>query len=176
MKRIALAIAAAIAVLAALAAPAGASTLPASAPLVQCQDWQDGVGMSIIVSRPSMSPLGNLYIAPDGGLHVNPDQTVAYRVSIYRTVGSGVALYSQGPWMATSADWNIDTSNSAWLNLSTNQWEYSGRRYWVHQPGVYKIWVNYYWYANEAFGAASDAGWVPAWSISGTSVAGACRF
>jgi hypothetical protein len=156
---------------------AAASSLPFNAPCPSCQDWQDGVGESVLVSPPVISPLSNAVSGPGIGIVVAPQQWVGYQVSIYHWNSATARwdLESKSPRWAKLARDSANTSSNdllPWLNLPTNGWEYPRTRYTLARSGYYGVWIDYYWYANQYYPSAATSGW--AYALGWTSSNGWC--
>jgi hypothetical protein len=153
---------------------AAAYTLPFNAPSPSCQDWQDGVGESVIVTPPDISPLSNALSGPGLGIVVNPEQWVGYQISIYHWKSTGGwELESRSPrWVKPVSGSSPSNNGLPWKNAGTNKWEYPQTRYRLSRSGYYGVWIDYYWYSNQYYPSASTSGW--AYAAGWTSSHGWC--
>ena len=94
-------------------------------------------GNRIIVTGPSMTPAYDI-LWVSGNMILNPSQQVAYRAHVAKLVNGTWVRVASGAWVSkwvTEADGG--SLNSTWFTVS--------------QAGRYKVYAEYYWYANQYF-------------------------
>jgi len=143
----------------------GVDTAAAGLPYSQragCTAWVDAGGFGIVVSSPEMAPLSNNAVISNGNITTATFQWVGYQVTIARWNGQyGYwQRYRTGPLLQqrVSSNEHASTQLQPWFNVNLNRWEYPATTYWV-EPGYYKVWIDYYWYADQYNGSAHTAGY-----------------
>jgi hypothetical protein len=142
------ALAALVSAFAAVAAPSAAQAASGRT------GWYSGVqvtcmGNHIIVTGPSMAPAYD-YLWINGALIVNPTQQVGYRAHVAKLVGNTWVRQASGPlvtrWVNADGSGALD---STWFR--------------IYQPGRYKVYAQYFWYANQYFPYSGSDGpyWAP---------------
>jgi hypothetical protein len=106
------------------------------------------VNRRVIVTAPQLRAVrvdfGNLIGAQN-------QQWVAWRPWVYRAESRE---WTPGAWLAKEVVTDgFSTFDTAWLNLSTGQWQDGVSEFSINAAGTYSVYVEYYWYANQYVGA-----------------------
>ena len=117
---------------------------------VQATCFFDG---RIVVTSPTMSPAFNIAMYPNGAIVTDPTQRVRFRVHVARWNGTSWVHYAAGDWKAAYVNQAGNNIADTWLNLRTNRWE-AGTTTIRVQPGYYyRVYAEYYWYAQYQYQA-----------------------